>query len=557
MRQIGNYIVEDTPIGSGGMGQVLKGAFPDGSRQVAIKEILPTFVSDIEYRSRIESEINFLKKLDNENVVKVYDHFEIGGNLYIVMELVEGLNVEQFVEKNGQIGWQDAVQYMVKLLRTMQYVHEHGIVHRDIKPGNIMIRPNGDICLLDFGVAKDVSKPSSGGTVFGTVIGTDGYMSPEQAQGMSIDHRSDVYALGCVLYFMLTGSHAFNAASDFEMEKDITSKPFPRLADKVRGIPSKVQEVLDHAVDKNMIKRYQSCREFADQLVRILPGGTQINTAVNLDARSISIGRENCDICVGSDNFKVSRHHADITLKQFTGGEFYVFNDCSSNGTMINGQMIRKGMSYNIPKGDHPEILLAGDPSCRLDMGEVERALESQMKNFQEIQQRRSVSDMRRSSAMGEATYRGSMRNADDTDSFMGAVKSCFSKYAIFSGRASRSEYWWFVVFNIMVNTGITLLWLILDFKIEVLMLSGLYGLISFLPGLAVMIRRLHDVGKGWAQFFLTWIPVIGVGFSIYLLILLIRKGDPMPNRYGAPAGMPIPDMNVGTQQSFSSSSVY
>lgn len=238
MRQIGNYTVEDTPIGSGGMGQVLRGTSPDGRMPVAIKEILPTFVSDVEYRSRIESEINFLKKLDNDNVVRVYDHFELGGNLYIVMELVEGLNIEQYVHKNGPIAWKDAVQYMVKLLRTMQDVHEHNIIHRDIKPGNIMIRPDGDICLLDFGVAKDVSRPGTGGTVVGTVIGTDGYMSPEQAQGYTVDCRTDVYALGCVLYYMITGSHAFSAASELEMENAITNKPFPKIEDKVRGVPS-------------------------------------------------------------------------------------------------------------------------------------------------------------------------------------------------------------------------------------------------------------------------------------------------------------------------------
>ncbi|MDE5646078.1 MAG: protein kinase [Muribaculaceae bacterium] len=534
MRKIGNYSVEEIPIGSGGMGRVLRGVSPDGSRPVAIKEILPAFVSDMEYRSRIESEIAFLKKLDNDNVVKVYDHFEAGGNLYIVMELVEGRNIEQYVADNGPMAWTDAAECMIKLLRTMQYVHEHGIVHRDIKPGNIMIRPDGNIRLLDFGVAKDVSKSSTGGTVVGTVIGTDGYMSPEQAQGMSIDHRSDIYALGCVLYFMLTGSHAFTASSDFEMERDITTKPFPRLADRVRGVPSSVQEVIDHAVDKNMMKRYQSCREFADQLVRVLPGGTQINTAMDSGSRSISIGRENCDICIGADNFKVSRHHADIKLRQFTGGAFYVYTDCSSNGTSVNGQMIRKGMSYNIPKGDRPEILLAGDPSCRLDMGEVERLLSPAEESGAGAADSRKT-DSRKADRLRERFTLGARIEKKDPSTFVGAVSECFRRYACFAGRSTRSEYWWFVIFNVMVSTLISLGWIISEFKPEMYLILLLWSLATLLPSLAVMIRRLHDVGKGWTQFLLTLIPVAGFFFSVYLIVLLARKGDSGANAYGDP----------------------
>lgn len=385
MKQIGNYIIEDIPIGSGGMGHVYKGVAPDRLTPVAVKEILPNFVADIEYRSRIEREIEFLKKLNNDHVVRIYDHMELNGNLYIIMEYVEGLNVEQHVAQYGAIPWQTAVRYMVQLLMTMQDVHSNGIIHRDIKPGNIMIRPNDQICLLDFGVAKDTSTGSSGkGTVYGTVIGTDGYMSPEQANGLSIDHRSDIYGLGCVLYYMLTGFHAFGSmVSELKMQLAITSGQFPPLADKIKGLPSKLQEVLDNAVNKNMMKRYQSCREFALDLGSLLPGGTMISSIQGVNQLIVSIGRENCDICIGLDKMKVSRHHADIALKQFTGGEFYVYTDCSSNGTTIDGHKLQRGMTYNIPKGSNPTILLANDPSCRLDINEVAAEIEKKRKYFQ------------------------------------------------------------------------------------------------------------------------------------------------------------------------------
>lgn len=534
MIKIGNYTAEEQPIGSGGMGQVYKGYTPEG-RPVAIKEILPQYVSNVEYRSRIESEINFLKKLNNDRVVKIFDHFELNGKLYIIMEFVDGRTVEQYVEQTGRLGWQDAVKYMIELLHTMQDVHEHGIVHRDIKPGNIMIRENGDVCLLDFGVAKDVSQEEINETghiptVLGTVIGTDGYMSPEQASGFSIDHRSDIYALGCVLYFMLTGSHAFgNEQSELGMHIAITEGNFPRLSEKVSGLPSSIQKVLDHAIDKNMMKRIQSCREFANELAGTLPGGTAINTLAGIDNLSVSIGRENCDICVGMENFKVSRHHGDIRLKRFTGGEFYVYTDCSSNGTLINGTMLRKGMSYNIPKGDNPAILLAGDASCRLDMNEVERLLEIRRKEVE----KNNTSNVRTHypDEEGGSGLKQTSTQMNDPDSFIGAVVTAFRKYVDFKGRASRSQYWWFVLFNFIILSIVNLLCILSNARPEELMIT--YGCISalfMLPALAVAVRRLHDIGKGGGWFFVSFIPIVG---GIWFLILMLTPGEHEENRFG------------------------
>lgn len=532
MRQIGNYIIEDTPIGSGGMGYVYRGISADGSYTVALKEILPGFVTDIEYRQRIESEIEFLKKLHNNNVVKIYDHFEEAGNLYIVMEFVEGMNMEQFVSMYGAVQWQDAINYMLKILQTMQDVHEQGIVHRDIKPSNIMIRPNGDICLLDFGVAKDVTTaPGKGRTVFGVAIGTDGYMSPEQAQGMSIDHRSDVYALGCVLYFLITGEHAFgDIGSDLKMQIAIREEKFPRLSDKIKNTPPALQKVLDHAVDKNMMRRYQSCREFANELGRIVPGGT-----ISMGASdTITVGRENCDICVGIDNLKVSRHHADISKRIFTGGEFYVYTDCSSNGTRINGNLITTGMSYNIPKGDNPQICLAGQPDCRLDISEIEA--EFARRERLENQRSESVNNFGKnqdSSDIDTSVNPDENPQQVNRSTFIGAITTCFKKYAVFSGRASRAEFWWFYLFSFIINSVFTTLQLLL--KIPAIGYAFIIvSCLLLLPSLSVSVRRLHDVGKNGNYIFLILIPIIG---WIILLIWFMRKSQSEPNLYGVVPG--------------------
>lgn len=538
MKQIGNYTVEETPLGRGGMGQVLRGYTPAGV-QVAIKEILPQFVSDVEFRARIEKEIQFLKNMHHDNVVKIYDHFELGGNLYIVMELVEGNDVEQYVTDKGPIEWKEAVNYMIKLLHTMQYVHEHGIVHRDIKPGNIMIRENGDICLLDFGVAKDINN-SHGGTVVGTIIGTSGYMSPEQAQGLSIDWRSDVYALGCVLYFMLTGQHAFgNNMSEYAMQKAISEDKFPRLADSKKNLPSKLQKILDGATDKNMMRRFQSCREFADNLRTLVFDPDGPGTISSQEGQFIKVGREGCDLLVGDDiHRRVSRHHADIHYKRFTGGEFYVFTDTSANGTTIDGHELSRGMSFNIPKGQYPLIILGNDPECVVDMHEVERIFDEKYTGTPVSKS--SKKDSKKNNA-GRGSREGNKLEEDNSFtpssyvSFIGAIKSCFMKYADFSGRASRSEYWWFYLFNFFVNAIFVVLAMVLE-EPKVLYFSYLYALIILLPNLAVLVRRFHDTGRSALNLLWFLLPFFG---GIIIFIFTLIRGEKKPNKYGRPPVYP------------------
>lgn len=377
MRQIASYTVEDEPLARGGMGQIFRGHDSQG-HVVAIKEILPEFASDWTILSRIEKEVEFLVKVDHPSIVKLYSAFldNQTQSYYIVMEMVEGMNIEQYVNRNGAMPEEQAVEYMLKILDALQCVHNAHIVHRDIKPSNIMIRPNGSICLLDFGVAKDMD--NGGGTIAGSIIGTNGYMSPEQADGYSINFRSDIYSLGCVFYFMLTGHHAFNTlGSDFETRDAIINNEFPRLSKYNKKTSEVLQTILDKATAKNMMQRYQNCYEF----MAALQNGTHVSHAgrENIPVM-LSVGREKCDIIVNDKECKISRHHADIELKVFTGGKYYVFTDCSANGTFINGKMIRKS-SVNIPvDGTKPHILLAGASDGLLDWNKVVAELDKRAK---------------------------------------------------------------------------------------------------------------------------------------------------------------------------------
>lgn len=374
MRQIANYIIEDEPLARGGMGRIFRARDSKGNI-VAIKEILPEFATDWSIISRIEKEVEFLVRIDHPSIVKLYSAFrdEQSQCYYIVMELVEGLNIEQYVTRHGPIPEQQATEMMMKILDALQCVHNAHIVHRDIKPSNIMIRPDGNICLLDFGIAKDLDN-NNGSTIPGSILGTNGYMSPEQAAGYSINYRSDIYAVGCVFFYMLTGHHAFNTLSnEFETKDSIINSEFPKLSKYKKGISDILQKVLDKATAKNMMLRYQSCYEF----MSALSNGTNVShtSSQNMPIK-ISVGREMCDITINDSARKISRHHADIELKEFTGGKYYIFTDCSSNGTIVNKKSVCK-TSVDIPANSPaPEIYLAGVIEGHLDWNKVVEELD-------------------------------------------------------------------------------------------------------------------------------------------------------------------------------------
>lgn len=372
MRKIANFIIDDEPIAKGGMGQIFKGRDEAGNK-IAVKEILPEFATDWSIISRIEQEVQFLFKIDHPSIVKLYAAFKDPETdcFFIVMEFVEGINIEQYVTRNGAIPYEKAVDFMLKILDAMQCVHNAHIIHRDLKPSNVMIREDGSVCLLDFGVAKDMST-NKGMTVVGSVIGTNGYMSPEQADGLAIDYRSDIYSLGCLMYFMLTGHHAFNTlASQHETEEAIINGEFPRLSKYKKDLPPELQTILDKATAKKMTERYPKCYDFMSDL----RNGTHISSTGKV-ALKITVGRDKCDIIMADSERKISRHHADIELKEQTGGQYFVLTDCSSNGTLVDNRML-KGMSVNIKASEpYPEVLLAGVPEGRIDWQRIVAEIE-------------------------------------------------------------------------------------------------------------------------------------------------------------------------------------
>lgn len=521
MKTISIYQVEDTPIGSGGMGRVLRGTDPLG-RQVAIKEILPEFASDFEIRTRTEREVEMLQQLNNDSIVKVYDQFPLGNNFYIVMEFVDGLNIEQYVQKYGAIPYERATRFMVQILEAMQFVHEKNFVHRDMKPSNIMIRTDERICILDFGIAKDLGNQGGvTGTVIGTIIGSDGYMSPEQADGFSIDHRADIYALGCVYYYMLTGHHAYNTlSSDYETRSNITNTPFPRLSKhSKKSFPPKLQEILDHATDKNMMKRYQSCREFRKDLECLLPSASSSHTVISknkIENIFITVGREGCDILVTDNLMKVSRKHLEITYRQFTGGRYYVITDNSANGTLVNGRRLNKFESENIPAdGAVPEIFLACDTNYPLDWEEVKGLIASKLKFLSSDEQEDPVGGTRVGNDIP-------VQPPKDV-SFVDAIKMFFTKALDFKGRSRRKEFWYVMLANWVLQIPYFIClaeasWNVEEVKPEILGIYGLFSMICFIPVISLTLRRLHDINKDWTAFLRWFMGLVGAIIAVSII---------------------------------------
>lgn len=390
MKKIGIYDVYDEPIARGGMGQIYRGVGPKGF-PVVIKEILPEFASDGAIVGRIDKEVKFLLKMDHPSIVKLYSAFRdpVTTCFYIVMEYVEGMNLEKYVFEHGPIPAEEAVGMVKSILDALQYVHSALIIHRDIKPSNIMVRPDKSICLLDFGISKSLEPGEESLTAAGTVIGTTGYMSPEQATGFGIDYRTDLYSLGCVMFFMLTGHHALpQTDNDVDMADAIKQNDIPPLSAYVPDLPPLLQRIVSKATKLDMRERYQTCFE----LKRDLDNITKIRTNGNRPHPvSVSIGRDQCDIVVSDTNCRISRHHADVELIANTGNTSYVFKDCSSNGTYINGQIV-KGKEYYISSHQpDPEIYLACVEEGRLDWGLVKAELKKRSQALENLSQEQEI----------------------------------------------------------------------------------------------------------------------------------------------------------------------
>lgn len=265
-------------VGTGGMGSVYKAEQPAMNRMVAIKILHPKLAGRKDLNSRFRREARAMSQLTHPNTVKVfmYGELEDDGSLYIVMEMLEGRNLNQTVRKEGPMPVERAIPILIQVCGALQEAHDLGIVHRDLKPENIFLSKQGGIAdypsVLDFGLAKVTEQQMQPGSVIltqeGMVFGTPEFMSPEQAQGKTLDARSDTYSLAVILYELLTGKLPFSARTPMEYIQKHVTEPIIPLSERVpdRRFPKGLDDVLAKALQKQPDKRYQSAAEFGEAL---------------------------------------------------------------------------------------------------------------------------------------------------------------------------------------------------------------------------------------------------------------------------------------------------
>jgi serine/threonine protein kinase len=259
-------------LGEGGMSRVYLGYNPITHQKVAIKELLPNLAHSKDLRERFRREAQIMAKLDHPNIVKLIRYEETATSFYLIMEYVDGMDLEQHIKDvTGPISEPKAIEIMSTLLDALGYAHEKGVVHRDIKPANILITRDGKIKVLDFGIAKIVDENASGRTQTGARIGTVAYMSPEQVNAApDIDLRTDIYSLGVMLHQMITGKAAYDTAtsSDFEVQTLIVKEPLPRANSIYPYASEQLQKLIDKATQKQREDRFQDCDQFKLALLK-------------------------------------------------------------------------------------------------------------------------------------------------------------------------------------------------------------------------------------------------------------------------------------------------
>lgn len=356
-------------ISRGGMGVVYKGietrqGLPP--RPVAIKMMSNKLTSNATYRTLFHAEVQSLLKMTHPGVVHIVGqpYADSLGNYYLPMEFVDGETLESLVRHHGPLSVRAAALFMIDILDALSYVHRHGVVHRDLKPSNIMIRRDNSgsrICIIDFGIAQDALRSIAGNNV---VIGTLNYMSPEQAtQGAGIDHRTDIYSIGCVLYYMLTGRDAVPESSDskktcLSIRNGISTPPSAHT-----GVSTTFDAICAKATAVNMLQRYQSVAEFKKAILAAVPD-------ILATCDSISVGRNaTCDIVIDDPRHVVSGHHLDLRPVPVTGGPWRIeIVDHSSNGTSVDGTRLcgaTRSVRFGAP------VLLAGHSAYPLDWQRV------------------------------------------------------------------------------------------------------------------------------------------------------------------------------------------
>lgn len=296
--KLGPYEVV-APAGAGGMGEVYRARDTRLNREVAVK-VLPTeFSRDPDRLHRFQQEAQAVASLNHPNIMAIHDFGEHERSPYIVAELLEGETLRERL-RGGALPARKATDYAEQIARGLAAAHEKGIVHRDLKPENIFITRDGRVKILDFGLAK-LARPEGipatdaatlvSQTEPGVVMGTVGYMSPEQVKGQTADHRSDLFSFGAILYEMLSGRRAFRGETSVETMSAILKEDPPELTETNRSVPPAMEGIVRHCLEKNPEERFQSARDVAFNLQSLSGSTSQVAAIAPVRRSAARVGR--------------------------------------------------------------------------------------------------------------------------------------------------------------------------------------------------------------------------------------------------------------------------
>lgn len=276
------------------MGTVYAAVHDESGEMVAIKVLSSSLCQEAHYRSRFQSEIESLRKLHHPHIVQIFGYGEYEGLLYFAMELVEGTNLQEELSNGRRYTWREAVQMGIHICEALRHAHDHGVIHRDLKPANLLLDADENIKLTDFGIAKLFG--AVGMTADGGVLGTADYMSPEQAEGLAVNHRCDLYSLGSVLYAILAGCPPFTGETLPEVVHSLKySDPKP-IGQLVTDIPGELQSVIMQLLQKKEAQR--------------IPTALAVLRRLRAIQDSLSIG-SSPDAVDGEDRFELSEANTE------------------------------------------------------------------------------------------------------------------------------------------------------------------------------------------------------------------------------------------------------
>ncbi len=268
-RVVGDFLIEEK-LGEGGMGSVYRAKHLALEREVALKLLSPDLAERHSHAvERFQREARAAARFTHPNVVAIFSVGAQGGHHYIEMELVEGESAYDYAHREGPCDVKEATRIVLEAAKGLAAAHAHNIVHRDIKPGNIMLRRDGAVKVMDFGLAKDVTTESQL-TVGGQIIGTPYFMSPEQCEGKQLDGRSDIYSLGATYYYLLTLDYPFKGDTFLTIMFKHKHDPPPKVTDVRPDVPASVQQIIERAMAKSPDDRYPNAEAMVADLEKVL-----------------------------------------------------------------------------------------------------------------------------------------------------------------------------------------------------------------------------------------------------------------------------------------------